>query len=326
MRREFRERFRVLILVDEFQDTDPLQAELLLLSRRRRRAARLRPGALFIVGDPKQSIYRFRRADVGAYRRIADGSADDAAPSAVTLQTSFRSVPAIQHFVNAAFRRRDERRPRLAAGRLRAAARASGRITEQPSVWRCRCRGRTAGSLWPAAGHADGAQPIAAAGDRGVHRVDAVAVSARGRLTARRRRKRIVASDICLLFRRFVHFGDDITREYVEALEARGIPHLLVGGKTFHEREEVDAIRTALTAIEWPEDELSVYATLHGPLFAIGEEELLEYHSIAQVFHPYRVPAALPERLQPIAQGAGRAHATCMPRAIIGRSPTRSAA
>jgi ATP-dependent helicase/nuclease subunit A len=41
---------------------------------------------------------------------------------------------------------------------------------------------------------------------------------------------------------------------------------------------------------------------LHGPLFAVGEEELLEYHSVARVFHPYRVPAELPERLQPVAK------------------------
>ncbi len=68
--REFRERFRV-ILVDEFQDTDPLQAELLLCLAGADDGT-IRPGALFIVGDPKQSIYRFRRADVGAYRRIAD--------------------------------------------------------------------------------------------------------------------------------------------------------------------------------------------------------------------------------------------------------------
>jgi ATP-dependent exoDNAse (exonuclease V) beta subunit len=92
-----------------------------------------------------------------------------------------------------------------------------------------------------------------------------------------------------------------VTRDYVEALEGRGIPHLLVGGKTFHEREEVDAIRTALTAIEWPEDELSVFATLHGPLFAVGEEELLQYHAAAGGFHPYRVPRDMPERLQPVA-------------------------
>ena len=69
----FQRRFRAL-LVDEFQDTDPLQAELiLLLAARWRRAGEPPPraGALFIVGDPKQSIYRFRRADVGVYSRIA---------------------------------------------------------------------------------------------------------------------------------------------------------------------------------------------------------------------------------------------------------------
>jgi ATP-dependent exoDNAse (exonuclease V) beta subunit len=91
--REFRGRFQA-ILVDEFQDTDPLQADLL------RRLAEdddgtLRRGALFIVGDPKQSIYRFRRADVGAYRGIARSLTDSGAV-AVRLQTSYRSVPAIQ--------------------------------------------------------------------------------------------------------------------------------------------------------------------------------------------------------------------------------------
>ena len=52
---------------------------------------------------------------------------------------------------------------------------------------------------------------------------------------------------------------------------ARGIPHVLVGGRAFHEREEVEAIRAALTAIEWPDDELSVFATLRGPFFSIGD-------------------------------------------------------
>ena len=59
---------------------------------------------------------------------------------------------------------------------------------------------------------------------------------------------------------------------YVDALEARGIPHLLVGGKAFHDREEVETIRAALAAIEWPDDELSVFATLRGSLFAIDDE------------------------------------------------------
>ena len=64
------------IFVDEFQDTDPLQAEILLLLAaddpwaNDEAAARPVPGKLFVVGDPKQSIYRFRRADVALYERI----------------------------------------------------------------------------------------------------------------------------------------------------------------------------------------------------------------------------------------------------------------
>ena len=64
------------IFVDEFQDTDPLQAEILLLLAADDPAesdwhrARPLPGKLFIVGDPKQSIYRFRRADVALYQEV----------------------------------------------------------------------------------------------------------------------------------------------------------------------------------------------------------------------------------------------------------------
>src|SRR5258706_10346513 len=125
----------------------------------------------------------------------------------------------------------------------------------------------------------------------------------RGLVTERRdphQRVPIAERHICLLFRRFVSFGEDITRKHVEALEARGIRHLLVGGKTFHDREEIETIRAALTAIEWPDDRLSVFATLRGALFAIGDEELLEYHHTARSFHPFRIPAELPARLAPV--------------------------
>src|SRR5687767_11614722 len=87
----------------------------------------------------------------------------------------------------------------------------------------------------------------------------------------------IAPRHICILFRRFISFGDDVTMPYVQALEARGVKHVLVGGKTFHDREEVETIRAALAAIEWPDDELSVFATLRGSLFAIGDEELLDW-------------------------------------------------
>jgi ATP-dependent helicase/nuclease subunit A len=80
---------------------------------------------------------------------------------------------------------------------------------------------------------------------------------------------------IAILFRRFRNFGADVTRPYVRALEGRRIPHVLVGGRSFHECEEVIALRNALAAIEWPDDELSVFATLRGPFFALNDEALL---------------------------------------------------
>ena len=63
----------------------------------------------------------------------------------------------------------------------------------------------------------------------------------------------------------------------MRALEARRIPHVLVGGRSFHDREEVIALRNAITAIEWPDDELKVFATLRGPFFALGDEALLAF-------------------------------------------------
>ena len=304
VRAAFRRRFRVL-LVDEFQDTDPLQAELLLLLAGEADASgrRTRPGALFIVGDPKQSIYRFRRADVGAYSRIAEGLSVEGAIQ-VTLQTSFRAVPAIQHFVNAAFRpemtgdaatrqaqyvplraHRNDHPDQPAIVALPMSAPYGRRDVTQGALAECQPRAIGEFVRWLVSPECAWTVEVPDPANGSV-----------------RIRRPIAPRDICLLFRRFLHFGDDVTRDYVEALESRGVPHLLVGGKTFHEREEVDALRTALTAIEWPEDELSVYATVHGPLFAVGEEELLEYHAIAGGFHPYRVPKDLPDRLQPVAR------------------------
>ena len=75
VREGFQQRFK-RIFVDEFQDTDPLQAEILLLlaaddpNETDWRKARPLPGHLFLVGDPKQSIYRFRGADVAIYREV----------------------------------------------------------------------------------------------------------------------------------------------------------------------------------------------------------------------------------------------------------------
>ncbi len=107
VREELNLRFSHLF-VDEFQDTDPLQAEILLLlaaddlSEADLDAARPVPGKLFVVGDPKQSIYRFRRAEVALYEATKARLVECGA-SVLYLSTSFRSAPSIQEAVNAAF-------------------------------------------------------------------------------------------------------------------------------------------------------------------------------------------------------------------------------
>ena len=105
-----------------------------------------------------------------------------------------------------------------------------------------------------------------------------------------------------MLFRRFSSYGRDITRPYVRALEARHIAHVLVKGGSFNEREEVEALRNALGAIERPDDELGVFATLRGPLFALDDGALLRFRAAAGSLHPFRkLPADLPAELKEIA-------------------------
>jgi ATP-dependent exoDNAse (exonuclease V) beta subunit len=96
------------IFVDEFQDTDPLQAEILLLlaaddpEETRWQSATPKTGKLFVVGDPKQSIYKFRRADVQLYQQVRENLREKGV-GLVRLTKSFRAVRPIQEFVNAAF-------------------------------------------------------------------------------------------------------------------------------------------------------------------------------------------------------------------------------
>ena len=299
VRRHFQQRF-TRIFVDEFQDTDPLQAELLLLlassdpDETRWEQVRPVPGKLFIVGDPKQSIYRFRRADVGAYQRVCDLLAAAGALK-LELHKSFRAVPNIQRVVNAAFEPVMDGDVEGLQARYMALEPSRADHPGQPSVVALPVP-RPYGQKYIAGREIEASLPDAV----GAY-IEWLVRDSGWTVTERRRgRVPLEARHICILFRRFVSFGEDITRKYVEGLEARGVHHLLVGGRTFHDREEIETLRAALMAVEWPDDQLSVFAALRGALFAIGDADLLEYFSIAKRFHPFRIPEMLPPRLVPV--------------------------
>ena len=288
--------------MDEFQDTDPLQAEMLLLlaaddpSVADWRQVRPVPGKLFLVGDPKQSIYRFRRADVSVYRDVYR-QLEAAGARRVTLRKSFRARPNIQRVVNAAFSPAMTGDDRLQPSDYVALEPDRIDLEGQPSVVvlpvpRPYATQRIAASAIDVSlPDAVGAyvewlvkrERLAGRGAR----------SGRGSNLPRTKLVPIEPGHICILFRRFVSYETDVTRPYVDALEARGIPHLLVGGRSFHNRAEVEALRAALAAIERPDDELSVFATLRGPFFGITDDDLLHYRHLYKRLYPLRVPVEL---------------------------------
>jgi ATP-dependent exoDNAse (exonuclease V) beta subunit len=303
VRSEFQRRFTHLF-VDEFQDTDPLQAEILLLLAATDphvtdwRQVDPVAGKLFLVADPKQSIYRFRRADLGIYLEVKELLQKHGA-ECVHLTTSFRSRPAIQQAVNSAF-------ARVMDGNREAQQAAYVPLTsyrddpdDQPTLVALPVP-RPYGKRNVTKSAIDRSLPDAVAAF-----VEWLIQESGWSVSDRETGERVAVSarHVCLLLRRFdSFFMGDVTRGYVRALEARGIRHLLAGGRSFHEREEVETLRTALTAIEWPDDELALFATLHGSLFAIGDEELLEYRHRFGRLHPFR----LPPELEPAGDDAAR--------------------
>lgn len=96
------------LLVDEFQDTDPIQAEVMLYltsdddTEKDWRNLKPFPGSLFVVGDPKQSIYRFRRADIITYNRVKHIILSSGG-RVVTLSSNFRTIGPIIDWINDSF-------------------------------------------------------------------------------------------------------------------------------------------------------------------------------------------------------------------------------
>lgn len=304
--REFLQRRFTHLFIDEFQDTDPLQSEILLLLAADDPAqddwmqVTPAPGKLFIVGDPKQSIYKFRRADVLVYQAIRDRLSERGV-TLVYLNKSFRGVRPLQDCINAAFE------PLMQEDRDAGQAQYVPLTGDEPPI-----SGQPSVVALPAP-RAWGWRTVekkainACLPDATAAFIDWLVNESKWRVRDPAEPDKLVPlkeRHIAVLFRRFINGGQDMTRDYVRALEAREIPHLLVGSKSFHQREEVETLRAASTAIEWPDDALSVYATLRGSLFAIPDHLLLRWRfELGRRFHPLQPrEGETPAELAPIAE------------------------
>ena len=267
VRRALGQRF-AHVLVDEFQDTDPLQMEIFwrlcgepVDGQDDWTAFRIRPGALFLVGDPKQAIYRFRGADVGAYVQARDAFRAQDPGSLLSISTNFRSCASILTFVNERFEV-----PLSADG--------------QPGFTALNPFHDDRGNLCVAAldiavadenGNASAEQQRDAEADA---IADLCARLIESHLIIDRRsgaERPCQPGDIALL----APTGAELWR-YEEALERRGVPVATQAGKGLFRRQEVQDLIALTRVLADRRDTLALGALLRGPLVGLTEEELLD--------------------------------------------------
>lgn len=249
------------ILVDEFQDTDPVQAEILFLLAGSEAAAwqerSLRRGQLFLVGDPKQAIYRFRGADLATYLTVRNAIEAQFPDNILRVTANFRSRPRILEHINGCF-----------AGPL--AAQQAGYVALQgtrddadhgfPSV------AKVSVDLLPNTrtdtSRDEEARVVAEICSRLIGNVDLKLNDGGSR--------RLTPGDIALL----APVSTQLWR-YERALEEAGLPFASQAGKNLFKRQEAQDLVALVRSIVDSRDTLALGALLRGPLVGLSEQDLL---------------------------------------------------
>jgi ATP-dependent helicase/nuclease subunit A len=273
------------LLIDEFQDTDPLQIELAVLLASEDEAAEWQelspaPGRLFFVGDAMQSIYRFRRADIGLFLRVRETLVDEP----LQLTRNFRSVPGVLAWVNHLF-------TRLVGG-----GEAGAQAAFQPLV--------------PARTALPGAEdpPVVVLGGEQTGSISQV--------------REQEAADIAATVERIVSEGWPVsdprsptgarpadladiaillpTRTSLPQLEAAlddaDVPYRVESASLVWSTQEARDLLAVLQAVDDPTDEVAIVAALRSPALACGDDDLFAYR---QAGGRWSLSAPAPESLAP---------------------------
>jgi ATP-dependent helicase/nuclease subunit A len=278
IRKQLKARYQA-ILVDEFQDTDPVQYEILLFlaeqpdkSAASWRDIELAPGKLFVVGDPKQSVFAFRRADIEACQ-IVTGQILNQGGQALTLTSSFRSHPSILAVINGLFAQLIHEQEGLQPSYqiLEALAERNTGV-ERPGV-ELRLIGEN--------GDAGKAEDLTA--ERAARsEAEALAAWLKTEIIGKERlleldgrHRSVEPGDVAVLFRTFTQ-----SREYVEALRRHGIPYVAEGEKHFYRRQEVVDFVNVLRCIRNPDDAVARLGLLRSPLGALTDREIVDLSAL----------------------------------------------
>ena len=317
VRRYMSERFTHL-LVDEFQDTDPIQAEVMLLladtdtrtPERDWHQSVPRPGSLFVVGDPKQSIYRFRRADIVTYNRVKEKilgeDSEGRRGMLLYLSANFRTTPVIIQWVNDAFE------PQAGALEDGNAYRFPAESSEESPAYVPLQNGREDAFDGELSGvlridipkdDQPGDKAYSKIDDAVQYEADRIARTIRfacdSGLTAPRSTEqaatgvpaRLGYSDFMIITRTTKRLG-----VYARKLQDYGIPHQITGGSALSKVGELRLLYYCLRALVRPDDPVALVGALRSELFGVSDAALFRFKKAGGFFSYYAgVPVSLPE-------------------------------
>lgn len=275
------------VLVDEFQDTDPVQYEIILYLAERLgrhgtdwRTIELEPGKLFIVGDPKQSIYAFRRADIEAFAQVVK-KITGAGGIEHNLTTNFRSDARVLDVVNPLFDRlliqRENVQPPNVPLIVRPGRRS--RVTH-PGVELRLVRADPEGE------EVESAAATRLEADQLAHWIKEELLGKEVLTDAGGRREPLRPGHIALLFRKLTQAQD-----YLDALRRHGLLYVTDGEKHFYRRQEVIDLINVLRAVDNPQDTIALVGVLRSALGGVTDRELVELHERGAL--DYRQPERL---------------------------------
>ncbi|MEI8014285.1 MAG: UvrD-helicase domain-containing protein [Nitrospira sp.] len=259
------------ILVDEFQDTDPVQYEIILYLGERADSHQtswqdvdLEPGKLFIVGDPKQSIYAFRRADIEAFERVVE-KIRAAGGRVYSLVTNFRSDGAVLDVVNNVFDRlfqqaehiqpaneplavKPQRKPEVSVSGVQLRLVTPREGEEEFDVQAATREEAEALARWLKEELLPGTTVM----DRDRHKSP------------------LQPGHIAMIFRKLTQ-----TEVYLDALRRYDIAYITDGEKHFYRRQEVIDVVNLLRVIDNPYDRIALVGILRSPLGGMTDRDLL---------------------------------------------------
>ncbi len=270
VRKYFQKKF-THILVDEFQDTDPIQAEMLMylageeLEEKDWKKLSPKPGSLFLVGDPKQSIYRFRRADIDTYNVVRDqilGAGGDV----LKLTSNFRSLDSLADWNNSLFRQvfpevsNKYQAPYAPINTVRKNEEETWAGVYKITVER---KSRNKQKYIADEDAEKIAHWIKWACDGNVKLVRTEEEIKQGK------GEEASPSDFLLLFR-----YKKLMNIYARKLEEQGIPYEITGSDAFTDSSDINEIVNLARALRDPEDPVLTVSVLRGIFFGVSDNDL----------------------------------------------------